>query len=246
MENVEGILSIGDGRIVAQVIEDFERVGYSIDHKTFNMAEYGVAQTRRRTIFVAFRSGKSVRWPELTHALRSKIPKNHPSSPDLPLAVSVNEALSDLKLPIGNFFAHRANSQMRGPRNRDANRDPAFTLRVRGDEFALCEEPATGAFIPDTRVGEPTRRYLPKNAFQVLMQEPSPWRDKGELKTLVRRQRQPVNGSRFLTLREQSRLQSFPDWFEFKGRRTSVAKQIGNAVPPVFAARLFAALIEQI
>lgn len=41
-----------------------------------------------------------------------------------------------------------------------------------------------------------------------------------------------------ITHREAARLQSFPDEFRFIGSKIEVAKQIGNAVPPVLAARL--------
>lgn len=37
---------------------------------------------------------------------------------------------------------------------------------------------------------------------------------------------------------EASRLQSFPDWFEFKGTETSIFNQIGNSVPPMLAFHL--------
>lgn len=43
---------------------------------------------------------------------------------------------------------------------------------------------------------------------------------------------------RRLTVREASRLQSFPDWFEFQGTETHQFNQIGNAVAPNFAFHL--------
>jgi DNA (cytosine-5)-methyltransferase 1 len=41
-----------------------------------------------------------------------------------------------------------------------------------------------------------------------------------------------------ITHREAARLQSFTDDFIFKGTKTEIAKQIGNAVPPRLAARV--------
>ena len=41
--------------------------------------------------------------------------------------------------------------------------------------------------------------------------------------------------NRTLTAREAARIQSFPDDFTFVGTKSSVCKQIGNAVPPKVA-----------
>lgn len=240
MENVEGILNIGSGEILNQILEDFSNVGYQLEYKVVNMAQHGVPQSRRRALFVGRKAGRQFAWPEETHS------KDGDTSEGLLFGgkrrfMAVNEALSDLNISYGPFFAHRANSQMRGPRNRIADEQPAFTLRVRGDEFAICQNPARSSFIPEHRVEEPRTQVAPKNEFQELMQISPNWAGPALIKT-GRSTRKLVQGSRYLTLREQARLQSFPDWFDFQGVKTSKARQIGNAVPPVFGAKLFAAI----
>ncbi|MBC8460861.1 MAG: DNA cytosine methyltransferase [Deltaproteobacteria bacterium] len=44
--------------------------------------------------------------------------------------------------------------------------------------------------------------------------------------------------ARLMTVQESAKLQSFPDWFEFKGSIISQRRQIGNAVPPLMAYRI--------
>lgn len=43
---------------------------------------------------------------------------------------------------------------------------------------------------------------------------------------------------REVTPRESARMQTFPDWWEFAGTGRHVIRQVGNAVPPLFAALL--------
>ncbi len=43
---------------------------------------------------------------------------------------------------------------------------------------------------------------------------------------------------REVTPRESARIQTFPDWWEFYGKGRHVIRQVGNAVPPLFAALL--------
>ena len=41
--------------------------------------------------------------------------------------------------------------------------------------------------------------------------------------------------NRTISPREGARIQSFPDWFRFIGKKANVTMQIGNAVPPLLA-----------
>ena len=50
---------------------------------------------------------------------------------------------------------------------------------------------------------------------------------------------------RALTLRECARLQSFPDDFTFSGKSASIARQIGNAIPPLAGQVLAEMLIHE-
>jgi DNA (cytosine-5)-methyltransferase 1 len=52
--------------------------------------------------------------------------------------------------------------------------------------------------------------------------------------------------SRELTPRESARLQTFPDWWEFNGKGRHIIRQVGNAVPPLFAAILGAHVKKEI
>ncbi len=245
MENVEGITNIGKGVVLRQVYQDFQEIGYRIDHRVITMADYGVPQTRKRAIFVGTRTNAHFTWPEPTHRPWKEVQLGLFN--EYQAYISVAQALSDLPWPLGRYFAHRANSQMRGPRNRQADIDPAFTLRIRGDEFALCEIPAPSAFVPGP-LPEVELVYRPAaNVFQQMMREdPPPWLVGYQPPQVHDHPPQELKGTRRLAVREQARLQTFPDWFTFSGRPYAQGRQIGNAVPPLFARQLFEAILRQL
>ena len=57
MENVEGLRSMMNGKIEEKIIADYKKIGYEINVTVLNSADYGVAQTRRRVIFIGNRIG---------------------------------------------------------------------------------------------------------------------------------------------------------------------------------------------
>ena len=246
MENVPGIMSIGDGIILRQIHEDFDKIGYKISCRVINMAEYGVPQIRKRAIFVGSRIYDYRNWPRKTHR-HMKIDHQAAlfSADQILPYVTIKQAICDFRLPLGKYFAHRANSKMRGPRNRKVENEPAFTLRVRGDEFALCSKEATGAFVPGPMPTCEIEYQDPSNSFQLLMREKPPQWFNGNYNPPRTNNKPPglLRGTRRLTTRELARLQTFPDWFSFSGTTYSQFKQIGNAVPPLFARQLFDSIL---
>ena len=54
-ENVKGLLTMGGGRAISDMVEDFSDCGYDVFHKLVNTKNYGVPQDRERVVIVGFR-----------------------------------------------------------------------------------------------------------------------------------------------------------------------------------------------
>ena len=93
-ENVKGLRSMLNGAVEQKIIEDFKKIGYSINVTTLCAADYYTPQTRERVIFIGNRIGK----------------KNyHPQPILLPEAyITTGEAIADLMThPEDEGFNHQ-------------------------------------------------------------------------------------------------------------------------------------------
>jgi DNA (cytosine-5)-methyltransferase 1 len=74
-ENVKGLLSIEGGRVFEMIKSDFENlkdsdgniIGYKVDARILNSAEYGVPQARERVVIIGNRIGVENPYPKPTH-----------------------------------------------------------------------------------------------------------------------------------------------------------------------------------
>lgn len=93
-ENVKGILSLGKGEAIKQIVEDFEAAGYITSVNLVNMANYGVPQTRQRVIIIGQRK-------DLGEKLLFEFPKPSHSKDgkELPRWISIKEAIDHFPNP---------------------------------------------------------------------------------------------------------------------------------------------------
>ena len=69
-ENVKGILSLGKGKVIEMIMNDFSSLGYRVEKKVLNAAFYGVPQQRLRVIIVGVRNDIdfNYQYPSPTHS----------------------------------------------------------------------------------------------------------------------------------------------------------------------------------
>ena len=93
-ENVKGLLSWENGLGIRTMVEDFEKLGYHVEYKLHNTANFGVPQTRERVIIVGIRKDRfkelKIDWPKETHS-------SDPKSTNLLPWVTLKEAIGDLE-----------------------------------------------------------------------------------------------------------------------------------------------------
>jgi DNA (cytosine-5)-methyltransferase 1 len=213
LENVEGLAYRGkdDGlRLLLNAIEDINRRTKSKYRPAFTVlkaADYGVPQLRSRFVIVASRDGGQFQFPEATHGA--------------------------LPEPDGNVEPYRTAWDALS----DIEPGPEEDLEVKGkwaDLLPSIPEGKNYLFHTDCDEGLPLfgwrRRYW-SFLLKLAKNRPS-W--------TIQAQPGPSIGpfhwqNRRLSIRELCRLQTFPDNIRPFGTRTSIQRQIGNAVPSLLA-----------
>ena len=260
-ENVTGILSAkANGKaIFPQVIKalgkEYKVIG---DPETilFNTANYGVPQIRKRIIIMGVR--KDIDGIEAKELYQNVIKTHY--DPDMPEKergklkkyVDVRQALGDLppvlpgedastdsfNYPCGNEFLTRIGNKGISPlmdhicrKNNDTDRERFRVMIENHWSFGEMRRARPDLEHEHARVFDnsyvvqwwelPSKTILAhihKDGFQFIHPD--------------------YNQARTFTVREAARIQSFPDDFVFEGSRGEKYKQIGNAVPCLFAEAL--------
>lgn len=220
LENVEGLAYGGKDEGLRLLLDGIElinkrtRSAYRPVLRVLNAADYGVPQLRERVFLVAGREGQSFDFPTPTHG--------DGSGEDMPLFASLvpREPYRSAWDAIG-----------------DVSPKAGEDLAVRGkwaDLLPSIPEGQNYLWHTDRGGGRPLfgwrRRYW---TFLLKLAKARPsW--------TIQAQPGPAVGpfhweNRRLSERELCRLQTFPENVSIQGGRTSVQKQVGNAVPSLMA-----------
>jgi DNA (cytosine-5)-methyltransferase 1 len=228
MENVSELYRSEE---LSQIKRRARRMGFKVEAAVLNAADYGAPQTRKRTVIVGWRESglcAPVFPPAPTHA-----------PPELKLALppwrTVRETIGDLESPVGTEIDGAP-----PPLDLHFGRNPTPTSLKRykavppgGNRFDLQKNArhiTPACWIKKTSGGTDLfgRLWWDRPSVTIRTEFFKP--EKG-------RYLHPVE-HRPITHREAARLMGFPDDFVFRGGKTDIAKQIGNAVPPDLAAAI--------
>lgn len=216
-ENVSGMRGANEGRAFKQILEHLQDPGEGLRYRLvphlYSFDEYGVPQRRRRIVIVGIREDEDVEF---------RVP-----SPDIynDVDVTVRTALRDINVYAPNHEFTRQSPQVIERLGYIEPGENAFSPR------ALQQMPERLHINTRTTISTTYKRLEPdKPAYTVT--------GAGGGGSHVYHWILP----RALTNREKARLQSFPDEFVFEGRKESVRKQVGMAVPVKGAEAIFTAL----
>lgn len=221
IENVPGMATLYKGQIKDEILKRFALLGYNVNCKILCAADYGVPQMRKRLIFMGIR--KDIGHPSFPN------PTNSENS-----YITCRQAISDL--PSRESFLGKEidtydsepvseyQKKMRGTNTILYNHVATNHTQLVKDTIALVPE---GGNYKDLPVGWGESRKFHEAWTRYDGNKPSRTIDTGH------RNHFHYQYNRVPTIRENARLQSFPDNFIFTGTRTQQNRQVGNAVPPL-------------
>jgi len=232
IENVPGMATLYNGEIKNEILKRFKKMGYNISCKILCAADYGVPQMRRRLIFMGVR--KDVGEPHFPVPIYDE--KNY---------ITCRDAISDLpsreselgeNTDIYNDFPKtKYQIKMRGKCKVLSNHVGTNHTTLVKETIALVPE---GGNYKDLPEGWGESRKFNEAWTRYDGNKPSKTIDTGH------RNHFHYKYNRVPTVRENARLQSFPDDFVFLGTKTQQYRQVGNAVPPLLGFALANELIK--
>lgn len=234
MENVKGLLTMHNGKIfdeIVSIFRDKEQLDgdvYNIEYRVVNAMDFGIPQNRERVIIIGVLNSQ-IDLNELFVETKSDIKRKYLEFFD---SVNVWDAISNLgkdtksgdvsNMTIESNYQKYLMSNYKVTKNHIATKHSQKAIdRMKkiknGENWTALDEDI---------------KSVHSGAYGRLEKT-------GVAPTITTRFDTPSGGNyihpvenRTITPREAARIQSFPDDYIFYGTKSSICRQVGNAVPP--------------
>lgn len=234
-ENVTGLLEMESGAFFNNILDDFQCGGYTCSYSVLNASDFGIPQRRSRLFLIGSKNGIKI---DLGRVL--PLPPVTVSDAFCDLPALENGASIDC-LPYAcdpdNDYARLMRNDLTQCTGHLVSKNAAYIL----ERYTHIRQGQNWSAIPSELMGNyaDSSRCHTGIYYRLREDQPSvvignyrknmiihPWSDRG------------------LSVREAARLQSFPDWYIFKGSIGFQQQQVGNAVPPLLAKYVFKKIID--
>lgn len=277
MENVPNLIKAKthDKELVINIIvKELEELDYHVYYTILNATDYGIPQIRRRLFVVASKTPLSKPFPEPTHGVETnsntlfennllKCPTLWDAISDLPeIEACEGKEIMNYSFSPQNTFQEKIRGNAEYVYNHVAMKHSKrmverFASMACGD--SISDVPEHLKPIKRNGNGEISTKLYDQNNRRMHPEKPCHTIAASFYANFVH----PFKNRNF-TPREGARIQTFPDWYIFKGKPTVVShkllqregrneekhlgqyNQIGNAVPPLLAKALADNLYSQL
>lgn len=260
MENVKGMLSVAN-----QVVEDYQNINEKRDDKTFsykvsykllNSADFSVAQSRERLIYIAIRTdiaeAKDITPEQIfeqiasanknnkTHILQEALEYIKPlDAPRIKNMNEVDDEKTGKKVDVNSYIGNENEYLKLINGNREIpylyNHKARYVNDINYDIYRLLNQ---GDDASDPKIADimpyANRLHCFKDKYYKLRADRPSRTITAHLRMDCHSHIHPFQ-VRALTPREAARCQSFPDDYMFLGAYLKTYMQIGNAVPCIMA-----------
>lgn len=235
-ENVTGLLEMEKGLFFQTILSDFFNLDYECTYMTLFANDFGVPQKRGRVFVIGSRKGKKI----------------NVVKPEKIQPVTVGEAISDLPVlengasvdvlsyacPAESEYAESMRKSMRVCSGHLVSKNADYVI----ERYKYIRPGENWQAIPAELMQNYIDRKRCHTGIYYRLQKDMPSIVIGNYRKNMLIHPEQDRG---LSVREAARIQSFPDWYRFKGSIGFQQQQVGNAVPPLLAKAVFEKIVQE-
>ncbi len=275
MENVPNLINAKSENkepVVNIISDELRRLGYHVEYRILEATDYGVPQIRKRLVVIASRTKLAYPFPDKTHTTKNTIelfeiglkscPTLWDAISDLP-EIEAREGAEEInysKPPQNEYQSFLRKDAIKLFNHKAMNHSKRLVQR-----FAAMSWGDSTSDVPD-HLGPLKRNSteFSEKSYDQNNRRMHPNRPCHTIAASFYANFVHPYKNRNFTAREGARIQSFPDWYVFKGKPTVVShkllqregrldekhlcqyNQIGNAVPPLMAKAIAENIFKQL